>query len=378
VTTDQAATPSDDAPVAPDETATGLPKDRPRSIARKMISGFLSYGVVFLALTFLFSKINSGEGTSNAFALITVTQVVIMCVLGVVNLATNLPPLIAALPGLRFREAAVTNTASAALSNTVPEGGAVATGLNFAMLRSWGFSLDDITAEVLTTGLWSQMTKYTLLALSLLAVTWQGTGPPGTGTGAAVMTAVIVAALVLLTLVLRSRGFAERLGTWANAVVAWGARLIRRKSAPTPGAEIPKFRLLTIQLIAFCWRRLTVTMIVSQVTAFLLLGIACRMQGLGESAIDWATVIFAYGAMTLASLLVPTPGGLGVAELVLVTVLGYGLPDADQNAIIAAVFLYRIATFLVPIPIGLGTYLYWRKSKSWRRPLDSRAVVLPT
>ena len=69
-------------------------------------------------------------------------------VLGVVNLATNWPPIVIALPGLRIREAAVTNTASAALSNTVPEGGAVATGLNFAMLRSWGFTLADITSEV--------------------------------------------------------------------------------------------------------------------------------------------------------------------------------------------------------------------------------------
>ena len=78
--------------------------------------------------------------------------------------------------------------------------------------------------------------------------------------------------------------------------------------------------------------------------------------------------------MTLASLLIPTPGGLGVAEVVLVAVLGYGLPESDQAAVLAAVLLYRLATFLVPIPIGLVTYLYWRKSKRWRRPVDSMRV----
>jgi len=57
-----------------------------------------------------------------------------------------------------------------------------------------------------------------------------------------------------------------------------------------------------------------------------------------------------------------------------VAVLGYGLPDSDQTAILAAVILYRLATFLVPIPIGLVTYLYWRRSTKWRRPLDSRRV----
>ncbi len=55
--------------------------------------------------------------------------------------------------------------------------------------------------------------------------------------------------------------------------------------------------------------------------------------------------------------------------------LGYGLPESDQAAVLAAVVLYRIATFLVPIPIGLCTYLYWRKSTAWRRPLDSKRVT---
>ena len=99
------------------------------------------------------------------------------------------------------------------------------------------------------------------------------------------------------------------------------------------------------------------------------------MQGLDESTISWAMILTAFGAATFASLLVPTPGGLGVAEIVLVAVLGYGLPESDQPAVIAAVLLYRIATFLVPIPIGLVTYLYWRKSKAWRRPQDSRRIV---
>jgi putative heme transporter len=86
-------------------------------------------------------------------------------------------------------------------------------------------------------------------------------------------------------------------------------------------------------------------------------------------------ILTAFGAATFASLLVPTPGGLGVAEIVLVAVLGYGLPESDQAAVVAAVILYRIATFLVPIPIGLVTYLYWRHSMAWRRPKDSKRIV---
>jgi len=104
----------------------------------------------------------------------------------------------------------------------------------------------------------------------------------------------------------------------------------------------------------------------------LVLGICVRMQGLDESTISWAVILVAWGLVTFASLLIPTPGGLGVAEVVLVGVLGHGLPASDEAAVLAAVLLYRIATFLVPIPIGLVTYLYWRKSTAWREPVNSR------
>lgn len=351
----------------------GLPPDRPRSVGRRIVSGFLSYGVVVLCILFLLRSIH-GEDFASAAALITAQQVVVACVLGVVNLATNWPPIVVCLPGLRVREAAVTNTASAALSNTVPEGGAIATGLNYAMLRSWGFTLSDITSEVVVTGTWSQMTKYSLLAIGLVGAWLEGWGPAGLGWVALVWTALVVVAAVLLALILRSTAFATRLGRWTDSLLRLGTKVVRSFTPPDMEKQLPDFRALMVRLLRVCWGRLTVAMLVSQLTACLVLGISCRMQGLD---ISWAVILLAFGAVTMASLIVPTPGGLGVAEVVLTLVLGYGLPESQQAAVLAAVLLYRVATFLVPIPIGLVTYLYWRKSTSWRRETDSRRVVLP-
>jgi uncharacterized membrane protein YbhN (UPF0104 family) len=143
---------------------------------------------------------------------------------------------------------------------------------------------------------------------------------------------------------------------------------------PDPGLTegLPLFREQMVRLLRLCWGRLTATMVLSQLTVVAVLGLCVRMQGLDRATISWAVVLVAWGLVTFASLLIPTPGGLGVAEVVLVGVLGHGLPESDQAAVLAAVLLYRIATFLVPIPIGLATYLYWRKSTAWRRPVDSR------
>jgi putative heme transporter len=365
--------PQDAPEPVPDDA--GLPKDRPRSVGRKIVSGVLSYGVVVLAIWFLFKSLYGSKDEPVTLAPITVTQVVVICLLGVVNLATNLPPIVVALPGLLYKEAAVTNTASAALSNTVPEGGAVATSLNFAMLRSWGFALSDITSEVLVTGLWSQMTKYILLAISLVAWVIEGVAPPNTVWVAVGLSVLVVIAVYLLAMIIRSKAFAIKLGVWTDKLMRRLTKHIKRITPPDLEVELPRFRTLLVALLARCWQRLTVAMLFSQLFVCFVLGVACRMQGLGESTVSWATILVAYGAATFASLLVPTPGGLGVAEIVLVGVISYGLPASLQPAVLSAVILYRIATFLVPIPIGLVTYLYWRRSTAWRRPIDSRRIT---
>ncbi len=348
-----------------------LPADRPRSVGRRMLSGFLSYGVVALAVWYLLTNLQTDDFTS-ALALITVPMLVASVVLGLVNLATNWPPIVVSLPGLKVREAAATNTAGAALSNTVPEGGAVATGLNYAMLRSWGFTLGDTTSEVLVTGTWSQLMKYALLAIGLIAVVLQGWGPEWVVWVALGLTVLVVLAFVLLTLILRSARFASRLGARCDRLVGRLRRRVARIPDPGLTEGLPLFRTQMVRLLRLCWGRLTVTMLVSQLTVVLVLGLCVRMQGLDRATISWAVILVAWGLVTFASLLIPTPGGLGVAEVVLVGVLGHGLPESDQAAVLAAVLLYRIATFLVPIPIGLVTYLYWRMSTTWRRPVNSR------
>jgi putative heme transporter len=359
------------APPAGPLDAEGLPADRPRTVGRRIVSGLFSYGVVVFAIWYLLTSLQSGEWTS-AVALITAPMVLASVVLGLVNLATNWPPIVVALPGLRVREAAVVNTAGAALSNTVPEGGAVATGLNYAMLRSWGFGVGDTTSEVLVTGTWSQLMKFSLLALGLVLVVLQGWAPDGVEWVALGLLVLVAIAIVLLARILRSATFAAKLGAWCDGVAARLRRRISRMPDPGLAEGLPLFRTQMVGLLRLCWGRLTATMLASQLMVVLVLGLCVRMQGLDQSTISWAVILVAWGLVTFASLLIPTPGGLGVAEVVLVGVLGHGLRESDQAAVLAAVLLYRLATFLVPIPIGLVTYLYWRRSDAWRRPVNSR------
>lgn len=356
------------APVPAEDAAPA----RPHQVVRKIAHGFLSYGMVMLAAWMLIKNLQNADGLDEAVKLISWPQIVVISLFGILNLATNWPPLVIGLPGLKLKEAGVTNSASVALSNTVPEGGAVATALNFTMLKSWGFRYPDITSEMLVTGTWSQFTKYILLAIGMLIAVLHGWGPPNTVWVALALVVAVVVAVVLFGLILRSEAFARRLGTGIDHLIGHVMGWFRKSNPSHLATTLPDFRTTMNTLLRFCWHKLTVAELVSQLTTVLVLGIACRMEGLGESTINWAVLVVAWGAVTLASLVVPTPGGVGVAEIVLVTVLGYGLPESTKAAVLGAVLLYRIATFLVPIPLGLGAYLYWSRSTAWHRPADSR------
>lgn len=350
----------------------GLPRDRPRSVLRRIISGALSYGVILIVFGSLYRTYTSGSGSGIEFAPITLAQVLVVTGLGLVNICTNLPPIMLTLPGLRFREAFVTNTASAALSNTVPEGGAVATGLNFAMLRSWGFTLDRITSSFLTTGIWTNLCRYSILALGLVALTATESVASFVPAAAAVLTAVMVGAVALLILVLHRESVARRLGAMIGWALRPALRILRKDPIDDMDERVDSFRALVAETVGDRWERLTAAMVLSQVTAFLILGVALRMQGIDEATIGWSRIIVAWGAMSLASLIVPTPGGLGVAEATLLAILSPNVSVDQIPQITSAIALFRGATWLLPIPVGSVSYLFWRKNTRWRRSPEDR------
>jgi hypothetical protein len=79
----------------------------------------------------------------------------------------------AALPGIKLSRAAVLTQTTTTVANTLPAGGAIAVGLTYSILNSWGFLGTDVALYVGVTGIWNIFTKLALpvIALLLLVVT---------------------------------------------------------------------------------------------------------------------------------------------------------------------------------------------------------------
>ncbi|ORI15834.1 hypothetical protein BJD99_07505 [Rhodococcus sp. 1163] len=333
---------------------------------RKVASAALSYGVVGLVMWLLYRTVGNSGAVSDALSSISVGDVLVVSVFGLLYLASMLWPMIYTLPGLTIAQAGVARTASLALTNTVPEGGTVATGLTFGMYRSWGFTLADSSTSIITIGIWTNLSRYVLMSVALVFLVFFGTAS-GSEVWIAAGTCVVVTAICLLVaLVITNDAFARRVGrtlTRGRNVLAGRFERI----APRDMEEVvADFREHLLARVRTCWRSLTATMLLSQLLGALALGVALRLMGTSSDEVGWDRIVVAFGAMSLAVLLAPTPGGLGVADAVLIAVLGVGMTTSQQGELVAAVVLFRMATWLLPIPLGLIAYLYWRLTTNWR------------
>ena len=97
----------------------------------------------------------------------------------------------------------------------------------------------------------------------------------------------------------------------------------------------------------------------------LVLLVALRAVGVSESEVSWAEALAAFSFARIVTAIPLTPGGLGVVELALTG--GLVAAGGDRPQVVAAVLIYRFLTFLPPIPLGVASYVFWRRNRSWRR-----------
>jgi uncharacterized protein (TIRG00374 family) len=292
---------------------------------------------------------------------------------GLWNLITYWFVLTAALPGLRLREAAVVNQASTAVSNTLPGGGVIGVGVSIAMLTSWGFTIGSIGRSAVVTGIWNNFVKLGMPVLALALLALDGEITPARVTAAAIGILVLVSAVVLFGLLLRSDRLARAIGRGVGHVVNWGRKLFRKEPIEGWGERSSDFRTDTIGLLRHRWLWLTIATLLSHVSLYLVLLVALRHVGVSQEELSWIAVLAAFAFVRLISALPLTPGGVGVVELGYAAVLTIGLDDITSAQVVAAILVFRAVTYLLPIPLGLISYVIWRLNKSWKMSEEQRA-----
>ena len=345
-----------------------------QSPLRRVGQAVLSAAIVVGIFVGVFPRIASYGDVWDTISSLSSLETAALFAVGAWNLVTYWFVLTAVMPGLTFGQAAVSNQASTAVSNTMPGGGILGVGVTYAMYRSWGFTKDDFARATVLSGIWNNYVKLgmPILALALLAMT--GETNPAEVTAAAIGLAALMAAIVVFWLMVRSDSLAMRFGDLGAAGVSGLRRLVRRPPITGWGEAVVKFFDRTGDLLRRRWGRITVASLVSHGSLFVVLLVALRAVGVAEDEVGWIRVLAAFAFVRLISALPITPGGLGVVELGYTAALAIGVDEGLRAQIVAAVLLFRFITFALPIPFGAVSFIYWRRNRSWRRtPIDAAA-----
>jgi putative heme transporter len=287
-------------------------------------------------------------------------QVLLVAGAAAASMAFTWVMICAVLPSIRLREAAVVNLGSNAVANTLPAGGALAMGVSWAMLSSWGVSTADYVLYTLVSGIWNVFARLALPVLALLVLVTATRPGAGLIAAAAVGLALLAALAAGLALLMRSESFALGAGRALQPALALACRVARRPAcADLPGALLG-FRDRAGALIAARGWRITAATAASNLTLWLVLLAALRGIGLTQAQVPWQTSLAAFAFVRLLTVLPITPGGLGITELGLIATLAAGAGHRDVAQVTAAVLLYRAATYLPPIPLGAIACLVWR------------------
>ena len=227
----------------------------------------------------------------------------------------------AVLPALRLRQAAAVNLGSNAVASTLPAGGALAMGVSWAMLSSWGLSTADYVLYTLVTGIWNVFTLLGLPVLALLVMTTVSRPDAALIAGAALGVALLATGVGGLSLLLRSPAFAVRAGDALQRPLAIVCRLARRPPPASTAGSLSGFRDRAGALLAARGGRITAATVASYLALWLVLLACLRGVGLSQAQLPWQTSLAAFALVRLLTALPITPGGIGITELGLIGAL---------------------------------------------------------
>lgn len=365
---------TDPVPPRGDDESERRRPSRLRQVLRVAVSLALA-GAIF---AYVLGSAADFSEVSAAISSMTGVELATLAVIAVWNLATYWMVIVAATPGLTYPQAAVLVESTTAVANSVPGGSAVAVGLTYGMLGSWGFSRSRSTLSVIVSGLWNNFAKLGLPVLSLALLAMQGDVNGPRVTAGLFGIAALVGSVTVFALILRRESFARRAGDRVAGWVSGVRRRLGKGPAEGWGDATVKFRARTIGLVSHAWKRLTVTTIVSHLSLFAVLLMALRHIGVANAEVHWAEVLAVFAFVRLLTAIPITPGGLGVVELGLIA--GLTTAGGEEAEVVAAVLIFRGLTYLLPIPLGLLTYLFWRRNTSWRNsapPLSPALAPAP-
>jgi uncharacterized membrane protein YbhN (UPF0104 family) len=314
------------------------------AIARVGVSAAsVAAGAVVLAFAFPRLANTGWDAMADQMAGVPVGRLLLLTLVWAAGLYIYSFVLTAALPGLKRRRALALNLGGSGIANVLPLGGAAGIGVNYAMLRSWGYDRDrvacfTVVSQVVTVVSRAMVALSGLVVLSTLPVVRRLVPLPEESTIAYVCGGVCLVAVGLRLSARVTSPAYRRLIAAAVSSCRQTVALVRQQWLPIAAGSVG-YAALQLCLFELCFNAVHAQLSIGLVAA-------------------------GYAVDRLLSLVPITPGGVGVVEAGVTAVLvALGGP---ATAVATGVLLFRAFSYFAEIPIGGAVVIGWLAQNSMR------------
>ena len=330
-----------------------------KSRRRQLITIGIAIVVIGLTFAFVLPKIADYRDVWKVIRTLSWPSILALIGATILNVVTFAPPWMVCMPKLGFVRALVVTQASTATTYVAPGGAAPGMAVSFGMLRAWGFTGRQVAVTVAVLGVWNQMIIFGSVPLALALLALIGESDPLLRSFAIAGLVIFVAGVALFAGVMSSERLARSAGDLAARVTNWLLGLIHRGPVGFGGHSLVGFRSDALELLRTRWHLITATTLAGQLSMFLLLYTTVRVLGIGSSELLGVEIFAAWSVAKLIGSIPITPGGLGVIELGLTSLLvAFGAPRPDA---VAAVLIYRFLTVVPTLVLGLIAAATWTR-----------------
>jgi uncharacterized membrane protein YbhN (UPF0104 family) len=357
-------------PTTAGEHVPGTPTQKP-AVWKRILSGGVTVAVLVLVFGFVIPRLADYEQVAAYLGSISNPWWVALIALTAWFLIAYPIVLTTVLATLRVREAFVNHMAGTAITNSLPSGGAIAIGVNYAMYLSWGFTPESVSAGLLAAGVWDWYARIALPILAVIAIAFFGEALGWMWVVTIAGVTWVAFSTWLLVAALRSESFSQAVARWVGRVATRVSGWFRRRPPETYDAVL-RFRDELLGVVRTRAGRLTWATIANHVAMASLYTVSIYAVGITPADIPVPWVILSFSLGRFLVMIPVSPGGLGLVDLGWIGLLTLGWqttnPSVPVNteAIAAGVLLFRGLTLFPPIIVGMGTWLFWRVNRTWR------------
>ena len=263
---------------------------------------------------------------------------------------------------LPVRRGVVAYLGPAAVASVVP--GPSDFPVRYRMLTSWGYSLGDATLAVAAGGVFNIGIKLVLPIIAAVGLLVSDTPVEGTLRTIVAVALLVGLGLAAVAVVLASEERTQRIGRFLDPIWRAVLRRLRRPAGDDLGARLVESRARAVHTLRTRWPIALWGTFLTALTRFGLLLLSVRAMGLTDEVISWPQVFVAYALVEGLTVIPITAGNAGVSEVAMVSLLTASAGADSINEVTAAVILFRLLTWLLIIPVGLGALAVWRRSVS--------------